>query len=196
MAKKPYVLLDRDGTLIVERNYLSDPEQVELLPGAAVGLRRFTELGFGLVVVTNQSGLGRGYFGWPALHAVHDRMKAMLSAEGVVFDGIYVCPHTPDDHCDCRKPKPGLINQAVADLGFDPRNCFVIGDKPCDIDLGRGVGAQTVLVRTGYGSKHEIELTLRLNFVADNLTDAAEAIAALLQKNPLPSPETATLAKK
>jgi D-glycero-D-manno-heptose 1,7-bisphosphate phosphatase len=147
------ILLDRDGTLIVERHYLADPEGVELLPGAAAGLRELRRLGFLLVVVTNQSGLSRGYFHSERLAAIHARLEDLLAAEGVRLDGIYVCPHLPEDECACRKPRPGLVLQAAADLGFDPCASMVIGDKPCDLQLGEAVGARPFLVRTGYGAQ-------------------------------------------
>jgi D-glycero-D-manno-heptose 1,7-bisphosphate phosphatase len=145
-------LLDRDGTLIVERHYLSDPDAVELLPGAAEGLRRLRDLGFGLVVVTNQSGLSRGYFDLERLGQIHARLAALLGVEGIKLDGIYVCPHLPEHGCACRKPLPGLAHRAALDLSFDPRSSIVVGDKRCDLELGQAIGARTFLVRTGYGA--------------------------------------------
>ncbi|HET7537565.1 MAG TPA: HAD family hydrolase [Candidatus Didemnitutus sp.] len=175
-----YVMLDRDGTLIVERHYLSDPAQVELLPGAAAGLRELQELGLGLIVVTNQSGVGRGYFTRTRLDEIHRRMTDLLAAEGVTLDGTYVCPHTPEDNCSCRKPQPGLVTTAAAELGFDPTQGFMIGDKPCDVELGQAVGAPTFLVRTGYGAKHEADASLRPDHVVDDIPAAAGIIARLL----------------
>ena len=119
MSQRRFVLLDRDGTLIVERNYLSDPDQVELIPGAAAGLRRLAARGLGLVLVTNQSGIGRGFFDAARLAEIHERLTALLRAERVELDGIYVCPHHPDQACDCRKPRPALVLRAAAELGFD-----------------------------------------------------------------------------
>ena len=102
-----FVLLDRDGTIIIEREYLSDPQQVELVPGASEALRRLRQIGLGLAVITNQSGVGRGYCDAGRVALVHGRMCALLAAEGAYLDGIYVCPHTPEDGCSCRKPNPG-----------------------------------------------------------------------------------------
>ena len=177
-AMRRFVLLDRDGTVIVERNYLADAALVELLPGAAEGLRRLAAIGLGLVVVTNQSGIGRGYFDWATLDAIHARMQALLGAEGVRLDGIYVCPHTPNDSCECRKPRRGLVDQAAARLGFDPAESVVIGDKESDIALGSRIGARTILLRTGYGAETEASGASSPDYVVDGLADAARVIAA------------------
>ena len=175
MNARRFVLLDRDGTLIAERNYLARVEDVELLPGTAPGLHRLQEAGLGLVVLTNQSGLGRGYFDWAALNAVHAHLTKLLADQGVSLDGIYVCPHTPDDTCDCRKPQPGLVQRAAAELHFDPTESFVLGDKPCDIELGRAIGAVTFLVRTGYGALWERE-GLQADYIVDDVLAAAHII--------------------
>jgi D-glycero-D-manno-heptose 1,7-bisphosphate phosphatase len=150
-GNKRFVLMDRDGTLIVERHYLSDPDHVELIPGVGKALQALQSMGLGLVVVTNQSAIGRGYFDVPRLDAIHGRLRDLLLAEGVSLDGIYYCPHRPEDGCNCRKPRTGLVDQAISDLYFDPGQCFVVGDKASDIELGREVGAKTILVLTGYG---------------------------------------------
>ena len=165
---KPYLILDRDGTLIKEKHYLSDPDQVELIDGVVVGLRRIRELNWGLIVVTNQSGLGRGYFDKAHLEMVNERMMDYLAEEGVSLDGIYYCPHTPDIGCRCRKPKPGLIMQAAKDFDFDPRECVVVGDKICDIELGSRVGAKTILVRSGYGAETEKRQNCNADFIIDH----------------------------
>jgi D-glycero-D-manno-heptose 1,7-bisphosphate phosphatase len=169
-----FALLDRDGTIIHERHYLADPADVELLPGAARGLRELHRLGFGLVVVTNQSGLARGYFDQTQLERIHARLRHLLSAEGVTLDGIYVCPHLPEAYCICRKPRPGLAQQAVAEHGFDVAEAIVVGDKSCDVDLGRAVGAMSFLVRTGYGLEFESSSG------ADLVVDDLPAVAAYL----------------
>jgi D-glycero-D-manno-heptose 1,7-bisphosphate phosphatase len=172
VSRRRFVLLDRDGTLIQERNYLVRVEDVELLPGTGRGLRLLSQAGLGLAVLTNQSGLSRGYFDQAALNAVHARLTQLLASEGVLLDGIYVCPHAPDDDCDCRKPKIVLAQRAAAELDFDPAMSFVIGDKPCDIDLGRRLGATTFLVRTGYGSLWEREYP-QADFIVDDVLAAA-----------------------
>lgn len=146
-----FVLVDRDGTINHERHYLSDPEQLELCPNAGAGLRRMLELGLGLVVITNQSAIGRGKFKESRLHEIHDRLRQLLRADGVLLHGIYFCPHLPEDQCACRKPLTGLAQQAARDFGFSLPESFVIGDKNCDLELGKSVNATSLLVRTGYG---------------------------------------------
>ena len=188
MSTRRFVALDRDGTLIVQRHYLSDPEQVELLPGVGAGLRALRAMGLGLAVVSNQSAIGRGYFDQQRLAEIHRRMNALLAAEDVLLDRIYVCPHTPDDRCACRKPEPGLLEQAAAELGFDARSSFVIGDKPCDVELGRRCGATTFLVRTGYGAEYAASGTVAADYVVDDLPGAAETIGRLLRLRPAGSP--------
>jgi histidinol-phosphate phosphatase family protein len=169
------IFLDRDGTIIRERHHLCDPELVELLPGAAEGLRRMREMGFALVVVTNQSVIGRGLIDEPRLEQIHARMRELLRIEGVDVDAIFHCPHTPDDGCDCRKPATGMIDRACEQLRVRPEDAFVIGDKACDIELGRAVGATTILVRTGYGLKYADDV-VPPDYVGIDLTEAAEMI--------------------
>jgi D-glycero-D-manno-heptose 1,7-bisphosphate phosphatase len=181
LQPSPLVLLDRDGTLNVDRDYLSDPAQLELIPGAAAGLRRLADLGCRLVVVTNQSGVARGKFTAADVDRVHARLGELLAAAGVVLDGIYVCPHRPEDDCDCRKPRPGLVRQALAQLPSAPPALFMVGDKRTDVELGRAVGATTLLVRTGYGAESAADPGLRPDYIVDDLGQAAETIAARLQ---------------
>lgn len=173
---KRFVLIDRDGTINVEKHYLSDPDQLELIPGVADGLRLLRDLGLGIAIITNQSGIARGYFDHGTLDRIHDRLREILAAEGILLDGIYVCPHGPDDDCTCRKPLPGMIEQAVVEHDFDPAMAFVIGDKNADVDLGRGVGATTFLVRTGHGPKSEP--TTKADYVVDDLLAAVRIIAS------------------
>lgn len=176
-----FVALDRDGTLIVERHYLSDPSEVELLPGAARGLCLLRALGLGLVVVTNQSAVGRGLIDLAQLARIHRRMRDLLQDAGADVDAIYYCPHTPDDGCVCRKPRTGMLDQAARELGFAPRESFVIGDKACDIELGRQVGATTFLVRTGYGAAVAAAAKVKPCHVVDGVLDAAWGIERLIK---------------
>lgn len=171
-----FILLDRDGTVIEERHYLSDPGGIALVPGATRALCVLQEAGFGLAIVTNQAGVGRGMFGLGDMDAVHERLKAVLSAEGVALDGIYACPHTPDDDCRCRKPMLGLFEQAQRDHRFDPAKSFMIGDKAIDVEFGRAAGMTSILVRTGYGAEVEREGAAHPHHVVDDLPAAAELI--------------------
>ena len=172
-----YVLLDRDGTINADPGYLSDPGAVELLPGAAEGLRRMREMGLGLIVVTNQSAIGRGYFDLDRLEEIHERLREILEAEGVALDAIYFCPHKPDDGCSCRKPGTGMVEKAMEEFGFDPEQCFMIGDKESDIELGRRVGATTFLIR----SEEADETETQADYVVDDLAEAAEGIKNIFE---------------
>jgi D-glycero-D-manno-heptose 1,7-bisphosphate phosphatase len=180
MNPRRYVLLDRDGTLIAERNYLARVADIELLPNTIVGLRRLAQLNLGIVVVTNQSGIARGYFGWPEVHAIHKYLTRLFADNGVSLAGCYVCPHGPDESCECRKPEPGLALTAAKELHFDPATAFVIGDKACDIDLGKRLGATTFLVRTGYGEQYAAMGGIGADYVVADLLAAAEVIATIL----------------
>lgn len=178
-----FVILDRDGTLIVERNYISRPEDVELIDGAADGLRRFEELGWGRIIITNQSGVNRGYFDIDAVNTVHERMIELLAASGASVDAIYICPHRPDENCGCRKPRTALVLRAAAEWRFDPSRCIYVGDKASDIELGRTLGGITMLVRTGYGQQELRKAELRKNdlapdYVVRNLREAASLQAS------------------
>jgi len=189
MLQRRFVILDRDGTINVEKEYLSDPDQLVLLPGAAAGLRALQDLRLGLVVVTNQAGIGRGYFSLERLAQIHTRLVEILAAEGVRLDGIYFCPHHPQDGCACRKPEPGLVLQAAREQHFEPGAAFVIGDKLIDIELGRRVGAVTFLVRTGYGAETAACQRPIWDYLVDDLADAAGIIENLLSAAPnLPAP--------
>jgi D-glycero-D-manno-heptose 1,7-bisphosphate phosphatase len=183
MTRRRFVLLDRDGTVIRERHYLSRPSEVELLPGVASGLRYLRKLGLGLVVVTNQSGVARGFFDPEQLDRIHQCLGRLLAAEQIHLDGIYYCPHTPEDNCLCRKPRPQLVELAAAEHGFDPRLSFVVGDKPCDVQLGRNVGATTILVQTGYGRQVAADGLTNPDYLASDVRDAARIIEQLMAEN-------------
>jgi len=143
--------LDRDGTIIVEKHYLSDPDQVELERGVVEGLRLLSAAGFDLVVVSNQSGIGRGMFGMAQVQAVNARVTELLAAEGVHIAGWYVCPHEPLQNCQCRKPQPGLVRQAAEELNLDLAGAIVIGDKRSDVELANAIGGLGLLLASGHG---------------------------------------------
>lgn len=175
-ALRPAAFVDRDGTLIVEKNYLADPAGVELLPGAAEALAALKRAGYVLVMVTNQSGVARGYFDMEAVVRVHARLDALLAAEGVALDATYTCPHGPDDACDCRKPLPGMALAAARDHGLDLGRSLVFGDKAADLGLARAVGATAVLVRTGHGAREEPTAAPLADLVADDLAAAVRTL--------------------
>lgn len=147
-----HILLDRDGTVIVDRHYLAHPDGVELLPGAGVALGRLVRAGATLFLVTNQSGIGRGYFGQADFQAVQARLQDLLVPFGASIAETVHCPHAPDAGCSCRKPATGLFAGLAATHGLDPAATVVIGDKISDIAFGLALGAPlTILVTTGHG---------------------------------------------
>jgi D-glycero-D-manno-heptose 1,7-bisphosphate phosphatase len=171
-----FVLLDRDGTINEEIGYVLSPAELRLIPGAAEAIRDLRALGLGVVIVTNQSSVGRGWITEADLSAIHDHLRELLRESGTDVDAIEHCPHRPEDDCSCRKPQTGMVDRAVADLGFDPAEAFVVGDHAGDMILGRAIGARTILVRTGHGEEElEAARDLADRVVAD-LSAAAAAI--------------------
>ena len=144
MASRPAVFLDRDGTLIEDVGYPSRPEQVRLLPGAAESLRTLHTSGLALVLVSNQSGVGRGYFDQTDAEAVHERFVELLADAGASLDAAYYCFHAPDEDCACRKPAPGMILDAAADLDLELGRSFVVGNSHADVEAGRAAGCRTI----------------------------------------------------
>ena len=179
MRRRRFAVLDRDGTIIEECFYLSDPDQVKLIPGAAEALRDLKQLGLGLVVITNQSAISRGFLDEDQLKRIHDHLVRALEAEEVHLDGLYFCPHKPEDGCLCRKPKAGLLQKASEELHFDLEQSIVIGDKISDIEMGRRVNATTILVRTGYGAEASAAHAVAVDYIVDDLPGAVEVIRRL-----------------
>lgn len=174
---RPAILLDRDGTVIVERHYLSDPALVELEQGAAEGLSRLARNGWPLVILSNQSGIGRGLFDRAAADAVNDRVAELLGSHKIEVAGWYLCPHAPEAGCDCRKPRPGLALQAAAELGLDLGRSWMLGDKRSDVEMARAVGARAILVTTGHGAPDAEVLGAEGVPVCASLADAAAIIS-------------------
>jgi D-glycero-D-manno-heptose 1,7-bisphosphate phosphatase len=173
------VILDRDGTLVVDRGYLNDPAGLEFEPHAAEALRWLTEHGYRLVVISNQSGVGRGFFPLERLEAMNARLHAMVDALGVRLERIYYCPHAPDAGCSCRKPAQELLTRAAADLDFDPRRAVVIGDKESDVEFGRRAGAKTILIAAGARASGAAgSRDIRPDLVCSDLLQAARALTA------------------
>ncbi len=183
------VFLDRDGTIIEEVGYLDRPERVEFFPWTIDAIRVLNRAGLAVVLVSNQSGIARGFFTDAVVEDVHRRMADMLAAGGAHIDAYYYCPHHPDGRvpelakvCDCRKPARGLVDRAVAEFGIDPRRSFVVGDRWLDVGLARTVGAKGVLVRTGYGDSEERKppKDLEADMIVDNLIAASSWILGTL----------------
>lgn len=153
MSNKRAIFLDRDGTLVEPRHYPSSPDELQLYPAIATELRQLQEAGFQLVVITNQSGIARGYFTESDLHRMHDHLARRLADEGVQIAGFYHCPHHVDGvvpeltrRCDCRKPQPGLLLQAAAEHGLDTERSWMVGDILDDVEAGNRAGCRTILV--------------------------------------------------
>jgi D-glycero-D-manno-heptose 1,7-bisphosphate phosphatase len=140
------VFLDRDGTLIEDLGYPREPERIKLLDGVGAGLRILRDGGFALVVISNQSGVGRGIIDPAEAKAVHDRFITLLGAEQVHLDATYYCPHAPSEGCDCRKPEPTMLLRAAADLDVSLGDSFMVGDKLSDAQAGRRAGCRTILL--------------------------------------------------
>ena len=176
------IFLDRDGTIIEEVDYLKDPAEVQLIPGAIPALR-ILQRHFPLVVITNQAGIARSYLTENQLHRIHDHLRGLLAQLGISLAGIYYCPHPPYvghppylGQCQCRKPRPGMLLAAAADLALDLSRSYTIGDKLSDIAAGSNATTHTILVRTGYGKQHEHQTSLEgvfPDYVANDLLGAA-----------------------
>jgi len=173
------VFLDRDGTLIAEKNYLHRPEDVEIFPGAGAALRQLTEAGFKLFMVTNQSGIGRGYFTLADAERVNERVSADLAPAGVRFEKIYIAPEAPEQSSRGRKPSPQFLFDARDEFGLDLAASFMVGDKLIDLECGWNAGVlKSILVRTGYGASVERDEVQKIQraIVVDGLRETAEKI--------------------
>jgi D-glycero-D-manno-heptose 1,7-bisphosphate phosphatase len=178
LVSRRFVLLDRDGTINEEIGYVLRPDELRLIPGAGEALRELRGLGLGLVVLTNQSPIGRGMLTVAELEEIHARLGELLAAMGVRLDGIEFCPHRPDEGCSCRKPGTLMVERAAGALGFDPGEAWLVGDHRSDLRLGRAVGARTILVRTGHG---EEELERGAGEDADHVVADLREAAAIIR---------------
>ncbi len=170
------VIFDRDGTLVKDMHYLSDADKVQIYRGVIPALRQLRKHGWKLIVGTNQSGVARGYLTLKDLKEIHARMLSLLRKGGVRIDGIYFCPHHPDDGCMCRKPQPGMLTLAAKKFRLDLKKSVVVGDKTSDVVWGRRAGSRTVLVLTGYGREHRAKPKCKPDFVAKSLPYAVKWI--------------------
>ncbi len=169
----PAVFLDRDGTLMREVNYCADPEQVEIFPGVPEALVRLRAAGYKLIVISNQAGIGRGYFTEDQYRLVEAEVaRAVLPA---TFDGVYFCPDHPAHATERRKPGTGMLKEAQRDHHLDFARSFFIGDKALDVECGRNAGVRTILVKTGYGAK---ETHAAPDWIVEDFSAAAEIILA------------------
>jgi len=189
---KPAVFLDRDGTLIEDVGYLDRLDRIALFPWTVDAVRALNRGGFVVVVITNQSGVARGFFTEAFVEETHRHLSARLAAGGARIDAYYYCPHHPDGtvaayrrQCDCRKPASGLVDRAVRDLDLDPARSFVVGDKWLDVGLARAAGARGILVRTGTGAAEEARPMpgVSADAIVDNLAGAASWILMNLQSD-------------
>jgi D-glycero-D-manno-heptose 1,7-bisphosphate phosphatase len=182
---KRAIFLDRDGTINVDVGYLHRLEDLELFPWTTDALRLLKEAGYTLVVVTNQSGIAHGLIDQSFVQICHDEMRRRLQRGGADLDALYYCAHHPRGSvpglsidCRCRKPSPGMVEDAARDLGIDPKQSWVIGDKWLDVQLGQAVGARSILVRTGWGSEQERKRPAgqQVDAICDNLIHAVSVI--------------------
>jgi len=186
--KKVAIFLDRDGTINEEVGYLDDPDKLKMIPGAADAIRLINENGLKAVVVTNQSGVGRGYFSERLVGEVHALLQEMLDERGAFIDAFYFCPHHPTEgkgpyltSCTCRKPQPGMLLRAAEDMDLDLGRSYMVGDMLKDLETARRVGAKGILVKTGYGAAQNMEV-VHPDYLAEDLLDAVHWILKDRQK--------------
>jgi len=170
------VFLDRDGTIMEDTNYVGSLDRVILIPCAPEAIKRLHEAGYKLFVVTNQSGVARGYFPREAVDQIHAHLDEQFGRVGVQIDRYYVCPHYPDDNCDCRKPKPKFILDAAREYGLDLSHSFTIGDRTSDLQAGRNAGTKTILVLTGGGQETLAKHEVAPDYIAQDIAVAADWI--------------------
>ena len=182
-ALRPAVFLDRDGTITEEVGYLNHVSRFRMFPFTAAAIHRLNEAGLPVIVVTNQSGVGRGYFPESFVHTVNEVMAGQLAKSGAKIDAIYYCPHTSAENCNCRKPKTGMLDRAAREHALDLRRSFVVGDRYGDVELARNARARSILVRTGYGEGelawHAAKWPVQPDFVVEDLAQAADWILRL-----------------
>jgi D-glycero-D-manno-heptose 1,7-bisphosphate phosphatase len=182
---KTAVFLDRDDTIIRDPGYLSDPSVIDILPGAAEALQVLNESGIPVIIITNQSGIARGFFTEETLAAIHKRLTDLLAGQGARIDAIYFCPHHPEGireeyriACTCRKPQPGLLIRAAEDFGLDLMHCYLVGDKPIDIETIHRVGGKGILV----GTEKDMAAKTNEDFMAATIKDAVHWILKDMNK--------------
>jgi heptosyltransferase-2 len=182
------VFLDRDGTLNEDPGYLKSASDLKLLPGVATALARLKSAGARLVVITNQSGVGRGFFSLKDLEAIHARLEGLLERSDAALDAIYFCPHHPDDGCRCRKPATGMVERAVSELQVDLGKAYLVGDHASDVQLAKAAGVKSILVTSGKVDQQALTMLRAAgavpDMVAPSLVEATEWILNDAQDNP------------
>lgn len=176
--EKKAAFLDRDGTICEDHGYLSDPKDLKMFPFTAEAINLLIENDFLVILVTNQSGIARGYFTEDDFERVNDKIIEELSNEGASIDGVYYCPHAPSDKCHCRKPLPKMIERACRDFNVAVGKSWMIGDKAIDVETGINAGAKSSLVLTGYGKEEVEKCKDKADLVAGDLLDAVKKIIA------------------
>ena len=176
--RRPAVFLDRDGVIIFEKEFQADPRTIEFIEGSIEGLKDLDK-NYILAIISNQSGIARGFFSEDDVIKFNLNLDAKLKAEGISVAGWYFCPHGPADRCSCRKPEPGLFLQAATELNIDLKRSWMIGDKSSDIAAGKWIGAKTILVETGYGGKEKGALLVEPDFIAADLNEGVGIIKTL-----------------
>lgn len=172
-VKYPIIFLDRDGTIIVDKVYLNNPDEVEFIDGVIENLKKLYQAGFKLVIVTNQSGVARGKVELKNLYAIHKKILDILRHNGVELFKIYYCPHLPEDNCDCRKPKTGMVKEI--ENVIDKEKSFAVGDKDTDIGFGKNLGIKTILLTSGRQTVCD-EIQYKPDFFATNFYEVTEII--------------------
>ncbi len=190
MTAKSTAFIDRDGTINIDGGYINHPDNFEIYPFAAQALRMLNMAGWQVVIITNQSGIGRGFYTTEIMNEIHAKMYKHLESQGVRIDGLYYCPHDPNSKieeyrkdCDCRKPKTGMFEQAIRELPVDTKNMMIVGDKYGDMEAGFKIGAKTIMVNTGYGRGEFVQKSARWprqpDHRAENLLEAARIITGI-----------------
>jgi D-glycero-D-manno-heptose 1,7-bisphosphate phosphatase len=169
------VFFDRDGVIIVEKNFLSDFSKVEYIPRSIEAIKALSD-NYRKIIVSNQSGIARGYFTIDQVNEFNRELAADLDKRGAHIDAVYFCPHGPGDNCNCRKPSIGLFEKAKEQFGIDYKKSWMIGDKSSDIQAGKNIDAKTILVLTGFGGNEPGALSIKPDFTANDLHEAVEII--------------------
>ena len=168
------IFLDRDGTINIDEGYTYKTEDLRFFSDVFLSLRSLKD--FKLFIITNQSGIGRGYYTFDDFQKFNDRLVDELSKEGISISKSYCCPHTPEDNCDCRKPNIKFIKEAAEEFDIDLARSWVIGDHPADVELGKNSGCKAIYLLTGHGKKHKADLKVEPDLTAENLRQAVEFV--------------------